>query len=177
MKTGMALSQDIRAGRVAPAVLGTMFSVALGALSYYTWATAVGGRTAERMRDEFDKAGRGDWDGLSRIADESIARSGMLGVFSEVQKFAERVPATAPYATLSGKPSTRSPYVNPVLDLFGPTANIVKNLGTIALTFDDPTEATFRAGRQLMPYQNLFYLRRGLDDINAALAEAAGVDQ
>lgn len=177
MKVAMAMSQDARIGRMAPVTLGTMFSLALGSLSYYTWATAVGGRTQDRMKDEFAKAGRGEWEGIGRILDESLDRAGLLGVFSEVQKFAERVPATAPYVRFAGRPSTRSPYVNPVMDILGPTSNVVKNLGTIAMTFDDPTTGTFRAVRQLTPYQNVFWFRRSLDDIDNAIAAMAGLDQ
>ena len=163
-KVGLRASQDVRAGNMAPIMAGTMFSLALGMLSYYTWAHTVGGRTKERMLNELDDALNGDEQAMARWADEAITRSGLLGVFAEAQKFAERTPGLAPYATFAGVPPARSPYLNPATELLGPWMSAVQNVGRIAVTADDPTSETFRAAKQLVPYQNVFYLR--LDERN-----------
>ena len=160
---------------MAPVVLGTAFSLALGALSYYTWGMSVGGRTRERMLNELDAALNGDTDAMRRWADEAMNRSGLMGVLSEVQKFAERVPAIGKYATISGSPPTRSPYINPFFDAFGPTGNIIDNLDNIIMTMDDPTSSTFSSMKQLMPYQNLMFIRQYFDALNDELMRQAGV--
>lgn len=176
-KVAQAMGQDARIGNMAPVVLGSMFSLAMGALSYYTWAHTVGGRTREKMQNELDAALSGDGEALGRWADEAFNRSGLMGVLSEVQKFGERVPGMAPYVTFAGKAPSRSPYINPVFDAFGPTGNIIDNLGNIVMTYDDPNSSTFRSAKQLLPYQNLFYIRQALDWINDAAQKKAGVSQ
>jgi hypothetical protein len=112
---------------------------------------------------------------MARWADEAITRSGLLGVFAEAQKFAERTPGLAPYATFAGVPPARSPYLNPATELLGPWMSAVQNVGRIAVTADDPTSETFRAAKQLVPYQNVFYLRQMFDSMNEMAMDAAGV--
>lgn len=169
-------AQDVRVGNVAPVAIGISFSLALGMISYYTWAQSVGGRTRKRMENELEAALNGDAEALGRWADEAVNRSGLIGMLAEVQKFGERIPALAPYVNFAGKPPARSPYVNPVLDMFGPTANIIDNLGNIAVTFDDPTSSTFRSFKQLMPYQNLMFVRQLFDMLNDAAMRRVGID-
>lgn len=168
-------AQDARAGNMAPVILGSMFSLALGALSYYIWAQSVGGRTRERMLNELNAALNGDSKAMRRWADEAFNRSGLMGVFAEGQKFVERVPGLGEYVTFAGTPPTRSPYINPVLDVFGPTTNIIENLGKIVMTLDNPESSTFRAAKQLLPYQNLMFVRQYLDKLNDELMRSVGV--
>jgi hypothetical protein len=175
-KVAYAMGQDARVGNMAPILTGSAFSLALGMLSYYTWAISVGGDTQARMENELEAAINGDEDALRRWADEAINRSGLLGVLSEVQKFAERVPALAPYASLSGKPPSRSPGLNPVTEMMGPTWNLIQNSGRIAVTLDDPTRETFKLGKQMTPYQNHFLFRQGFDRVNKAIAGKFGVN-
>jgi len=167
--------QDARAGNMAPVILGSAFSLALGALSYYTWAQSTGGRSRQKMLNELDAALSGDSKAMRRWADEAFNRSGLMGVLSEAQKFAERVPGLAPYATFAGVAPTRSPYVSPFFDAFGPTGNIVDNLDHILMTYDDPTSSTFRSFKQLMPYQNLMFIRQYFDKLNDQLMRSVGV--
>ena len=61
---------------------GVAISLAMGSLSYYLWATSVGGKAEEDML-------KGD---LDKWADEAIARSGLTGIFAEGQRVAERIP-------------------------------------------------------------------------------------
>lgn len=176
-KAVIAASQEARQGNMAPIAAGALFSLALGVVSYYTWARAVGGDTQARMENEFDAAINGQDGGLERIADEAITRSGLLGAMAEAQKFAERTPGLEKFATLSGTPTAKSPYLNPVLELGGPTiAGAVGNLGRIVATVSDPTTETFRKTKQLMPYQNVFYLRQIFDAMNESAMRAAGVN-
>lgn len=168
-------AQDARYGNMAPVILGSAFSLALGAMSYYAWGMSVGGRTRERVLKDFDDALNGDSHAMRRLADEATNRSGLMGVLSEVQKFAERVPAVGQYTTFAGTPPTRSPYISPFFDAFGPTGNIVDNLDNILMTLDDPTSSTFRSAKQLMPYQNLMFIRQYFDALNDDMMRRAGV--
>ena len=176
-KVALASSQELRQGNMAPVVNGAMFSLALGLVSYYTWATSIGGEVRAQMENELDAALNGDEQAMRRLADEAVTRSGLTGLFAELQKFAERTPGLAPYATFAGTPPKRSPFLNPVQEMFGPTVGLINNLGRIAVTADDPTAETFRKGKQIVPYQNVFWLRRGLDHVNQSLMEAAGAPQ
>jgi hypothetical protein len=170
-KVLVASRQDALIGNQAQVLTGYAFSLALGLLSYYTWAQAVGGRTRERMLGEVDGALSGDTDSWLKLADEAIDRSGLIGVFAEARKFAERVPGIQDYARLSDAPAARSPFVSPVQDLLGPSAGGLDNLNRIVMTLHDPSSETFRKGKQLMPFQNVFWLRRALDNMNEAVAE------
>ena len=174
-KAVLAASQEARAGNMAPIATGTMFSLALGVLSYYIWAKTVGGNTQARMENEFEAALNGDDEAWARIADEAITRSGLLGVVAEAQKFGERTPGLDKFATLAGTPTAKSPYLNPVTEMIGPWLSALNNAGRIAVTAADPTSETFRKAKQLMPYQNVFYLRRMFDAMNESAMDAAGV--
>lgn len=175
-KVAQAMLQDARLGNMAPVASGMAFSLALGALSYYTWAKLTGGSAEDRMERDFDAAAAGDDEAIRRIMDEAINRSGLLGAFAEAQKFAERIPGVGQYTTLSGKMPSRSPYVRPVFDALGPTGTLVSNLDKIIMSLDDPTESTFTAVKQLMPFQNLLYARRIFDWLGDSAMDLAGVE-
>lgn len=175
IKTVMAAYQDARVGNMAPVVLGTTFSLALGMLSYYLWAVSVGGKTQQRMENERQAALSGNEEAMGRWVDEGLARSGLLGIFAEAQKFAERIPALQPYATFGDSPTARSPFVNPVAEALGPSIGLVNNLDRVLRNMDDPTADTFANARRILPYQNIFYLRQALDYINDQAMLSVGV--
>lgn len=161
MKVMVAGAQDVRVGNMAPVLNGAMFSLALGALSYYTWATARGGKAREEMLNA----------DASKWADEAILRSGLIGVIGEVQRIAERTPGVGKYATLSGKPSSRSPFNQPFTDALGPTLGLLKDAERIVMTSHDPNSETFRRGRNLLPLQNHTALARLFKMVEEATAE------
>lgn len=167
--------QDAIIGNSPQVLLGSINALALGALSYYIWANTIGGNTKAQMQNELEAAISGDPEAIGRWADEAINRSGLLGVFSEAIKTAERIPALQDYVTFGDAPTARSPFVNPVAELLGPSISLANNLGRIAVTLDDPTSETFRKAKQVLPYQNVFWLRQQLDALNEHLMQQAGV--
>lgn len=136
---------------------GTMVSLALGALSYYLSAVSAGGDTYQKML----KAGPG------KFADEAINRSGVLGIFSDAQRFMERIPATQPYVSFSGERTTRRGGDDIVDVVLGPTFGLAKTGAKALAGMDDPTKSTLHNIRQMMPWQNLIGWRRVLDAIEA----------
>lgn len=148
--------------RDAAFVNGIFTSLAFGALGYYVYAMAAGGRAKEEML----AADSAKW------ADEAINRSGILAILAEVQRIAENIPATAPYATLSGRRNTRLDGDDILQALAGPTFGFVqRGTDTVSKLYDPgkpegdrgPNQATIYALRTLLPFQNLFFLRQLFD--------------
>ena len=137
-------------------------SLAFGALGYYTYAMAAGGRTKEEMLNA-------DW---RKWTDEMINRSGITAILGEVQRIAENIPATAPYATLSGRRNTRLDGDDVLQAIAGPTFGFAqRGADTVTKLYDPekpegkkgPDQATIYALRTLLPFQNVFFLRQLLD--------------
>lgn len=142
--------------------VGSMFSLALGAFSYYTYANIVGGKILEEMQADIAK---GDY---SRFADEAINRSGLLGFGADLQSLAASIPGLNDYATFSGSRSTRQNAGNISELLLGPTFGDLLNTGaSIATGAVSPTQGTLHQLRTLMPLQNHFLFRRIFDAIEA----------
>jgi outer membrane murein-binding lipoprotein Lpp len=138
---------------------GAMLSLGLGALSYYLWAVASGGDAYKEMLDA----------PVEKWADEAITRSGLTGVFDEVQRTAQRIPVLRDYASLSGKRSSRREGGDLIEGIMGPSFDILDKSATILNGIDEPTRATLHAARQLLPFQNLFYLRTLLDKVEQTI--------
>lgn len=144
--------------RDAAVVNGILASLAFGALGYYAYGMVAGGETKERMM----KATPAQW------ADEAIQRSGLLGVFGELQRVAENIPATQPYATFSGTRSTRRGGDNLVEALAGPSLGAVTTAADVVSSIHDPDQRTVHQMRTLVPFQNVFWLRQMFDLLEAA---------
>lgn len=138
-------------------------SLAFGALGYYTYAMAAGGKTREEMLNA----------GLDKWADEAIQRSGLLGIFGEVQRIAEQIPATQRFATFSGTRSTRRGGDNLVQAIAGPSLDVLTTSANVLANIHDPTQSTVHQTRTLLPGQNIFYLRQLFD----LMEQAAPVDE
>lgn len=145
--------------RDAAVINGVLASLAFGALGYYVYGMAAGGETREKML----KASPAQW------ADEAIQRSGLLGVFGEVQRIAENIPATQPYATFSGVRSTRRGGDNLVEAIAGPSLGAVSTAADVVNSIHDPTEHTVHQARTLVPFQNVFWLRQLFDLMEAVV--------
>jgi hypothetical protein len=143
-------------------VNGVMISLALGAVSYYLWAVAAGGDAKKRMVNALNDL---DGEGWKVFADEAIERSGVTGVFSEVGKFAHRIPVLRDYASFSGSDSTRRAGGDLSELTLGPTFDLMEKAYGVMVGLDDPTAQTLHMARQLLPFQNVFYFRRLLDQI------------
>jgi hypothetical protein len=136
---------------------GMMVSIGLGMMSYYLYGVAKGGKDYEEMMNA----------PVEKWIDEGIIRSGQLAVLEDVMRAAQRIPATAPYASFSGTRSTvRSG--GDFRDFFmGPTLDLAKDLGAVVTGLDDPTRHTLHMFRQLLPFQNHLFIRRGYDAIES----------
>lgn len=137
---------------------GTMISLALGALSYYLYGMAAGGKAYEDMVN----ADPGKW------ADEAIDRSGILAILGEVRRIGETIPAVSPYVSFSGQRTTRRGGEDFVGALAGPSADFVEKLASIITGINDPTRSTGHALRLLMPLQNTPIFSAGYDAIERA---------
>lgn len=140
-------------------LMGSLASLGLGAVSYYLWAVATGGKAYEDMM----KAGLDKW------ADEAINRSGLLGTVSEVQRVAQTIPLLEPIASFSGGRQTRRPGDDLVETLLGPSFGFLTDATGVISGLDEPTQGTVRQARRLLPYQNTLILREALDAAEAAV--------
>lgn len=145
---------------------GVMMSLALGAASYYLWAVATGGEEYQKML----KADLGKW------ADEAINRSGVLGVFQLAQDAASRTPLR-PYVTFSGEQTKRSGGDDLVEFVAGPTMDTIQKAFQVLTGLDEPTQSTLHAGRQLLPFNKVSYLRQLIDKIEAATGDALNLPE
>lgn len=167
-KIQIAAMQDLRLGHTAPVVTGSMISLALGAMSYYTWAAGRGGQSWEDAKNA----------SLAKVADEAISRSGLLGVMSEVQRMADTVPGV-PSLTLSGKDLERSPFRGATSNIAGPTYGLLENTigpNSILMTASDPNARTIKKVRQLMPYNNIPVLSQAFTMAERGAANLLGVE-
>lgn len=157
-------------------VNGMMISLAMGALSYYLYAKAAGGRTEQIMEQSIKD---GNWE---LWADEAIARSGQTAIFDSVQRFANRVPIVNKFTSFSGGPRTKTIGGGLPEELLGPSFDLLVKLGKVVQSAN-PDEENFgltrqemHLARQLLPFQNLAYTRRLLDQIENASGDAFGME-
>jgi hypothetical protein len=136
-------------------ISGVSISLAMGALSYYLWATSVGGKAEKEMLS-------GD---LDKWADESIARSGLTGVFAEAQRVAERIPGLEQYATFSGTPVRNRQPTSLIGSIAGPSYDLAERMSRVIMGLDEPTQQTLHQARLMSAYQNVFWLRQGFDAV------------
>jgi hypothetical protein len=145
--------------RDAAMLTGSLASLGLGALSYYLWAVATGGKAYEDMLD----ADIGKW------ADEAISRSGLVATVGEVQRIGQNIPLIADYVSFSGKRQTRRPGDNLVESLLGPSFDFGENALGVIGGIHDPTQATLNQFVKLLPYQNTLFLREAIDGVQAVI--------
>ena len=149
------------------ALSGVVFSLALGALSYYIWART----TSERATQEMLNAGWETW------MDQAIYRSGLLGLFSEVQSVGSKIPATADYVTFAGSDLAGRRPNSIISAIAGPTYGTAETVASVMAGMDSPTQGTLSQARKLVPYQNVFYLRRALDMVEEGLGNTLGLPE
>jgi hypothetical protein len=138
------------------AASGMVISLAMGALSYYIYATLAGGDVKKKM----ESASFAHW------ADEAISRSGMTAAFGIGQDLFSRIPVTAPYASFSGGYTERRGGDDLLATALGPSFDFAKNAAQVLAQINKPKDSTYHAARKLMPYQNLTGLRTLLDKID-----------
>jgi hypothetical protein len=139
---------------------GAISSIALGALSYYTWAIASGGRAQTEMQNATEQ----------KWIYEALGRSGLLGILGEVQNVGEQIPGLAQSSLFGGETRRTQRSSSLTGALLGPSYDTAERVFAILQGIDDPTQATLQQARALMPYQNVFYIRRLLDQMEKSLA-------
>lgn len=147
---------------------GATFSLALGAISYYTWAMARGGTSQERMQN----ATAEEW------VYESLNRSSLLGALSEGMKLGEQIPALNDYAVFGGEARSTRQASSIMGQLLGPSYDMAERLINIVQGIDSPTQSTLHQARvALVPYQNVFYLARLIDKLEQGTADLLGIPE
>ena len=146
---------------------GIAFSLAFGALSYYTYATFAGGKIQERMQEaDFDT-----W------VWEAVKRSGIMGAASIAGGLGERIPMIGgdDSPLMFRKPSGL------LGTLLGPTYSQAERIAEVIVKSSKPEgasdsqwaqqkERNMKALRQtFVPLQNHFLFRQALDWIGEAL--------
>lgn len=146
-KIMMAGMQNNGAGRAADMAIGSMLSLALGTLSYYLWATSVGGQTQQEMLNATPE----------KWATEAFLRSGLIGVFGDGLKMAQSI--------LGLQDSNSQYYSDDIGEAFGgPSYALAESLRQAAV---EPKRRVHQL-RLVAPLQNHFLLRRFYDQMEAA---------
>jgi hypothetical protein len=146
---------------------GVMQSLALGAFSYYTWAVLAGGKNYTEMMN----ADAGKW------ADEAIDRSGLLGILSEVQNIAQRIPATQGISSFGGQRQTRRGGDSLIEAMLGPSFDLGVDVAKVLSELDSPTQSTLGTMVNMSALNNHMLLRRGIDSIEKALSSALNLPE
>ena len=156
-------------------VNGMMISLAMGALSYYLYAKAAG--------EQLNKS----WNSLSLMGIGNCglmkrsAGVGKLRIFDSAQG-SNRVPIVNKVTSFSGGPRTKTIGSGSLVDeLGGPSLDLLNKLGKVlqSADWDEPnmgmTRNELHTARQLYHFENLFYTRRLLDQIENATSDAFGI--
>lgn len=117
----------------------------------------------------------------ANLVAEGIDRSGMLGIFGEINNTLEKISSNnlglRPIMGVSAPASryaSRSVLESAMGPSFGLAGDVVKTANAIS-NGQDWTESDSRAIRRLIPGQNLSVLRQGLDTIEKEINESLGV--
>ncbi|WP_341914537.1 hypothetical protein [Ferrovibrio terrae] len=150
--------------RDAAALNGLLLMTGLGMLTYGVQGTLAGRTLSDDpaiwLSEGIDKAGYTGWlYDVNNIVEK--ASRGRLGI----------------HAMTGGPPISRYASRNVIGALLGPSAGTVADMTQVmgGAASGEWTETESRAVRRLLPYQNLFYLRRMLDQAEASINDAFGV--
>lgn len=145
---------------------GVAFSLAFGALSYYTYAVTAGGKTYERMQEMSPE----DWMW------EAVKRSGILGALSIAGDAGERIPLISGDDTnpLFLKPSgLLGTFLGPTYSQLEKVATVLSTAGAEYKTEAAEAKANERNMKMLrqvfVPFQNHFLFRQLFDRAGEAL--------
>lgn len=144
---------------------GLVASIALGMLSYRLYTLVSGQKASERPQD---------W------IKEGINRAGVLGWFDEINAMSGKVTrGQADIYRLIGadKPLSRMQSRGILGTLAGPTAGKIEKMAQItgAAASGEWTASDTTAVRRLVPFQNLFYIRGLLDEVEKGANASFGI--
>lgn len=147
------------------ALVGIFTGVALGMIG--EWARLnISGRG-----DELENYTMQDW------ARAGLDRSGLATVPNELFNMTDRMLEGALSESMGLSEGSRYFYRNMLGTAMGPTASYVEDAGKIATNLvngDGVTDRDIHGIRRLMPYQNMFYLRQGLNKMEDEIVKSTG---
>lgn len=149
--------------RDAATLNGVMVSMGLGAMAYWAKSTAAGYEPSDSpavwAAEAFDKSGLAGWIMDANGVVEKATR-GRLGV-----------------SALTGKEISRFQSRNVTGAILGPTPGAIADIFQVSgsIFAGDTSKADLHKVRQLVPAQNLFYLRTLFDKVEAATGDALGL--
>lgn len=150
--------------RDAAALAGVMTTLALGAVS---------AKVKSELRGEDTKT----WTS-GRWAAEALDNSGLLGIIGEAGNIADKwTGGKVGLARLGGKEVSRYQSRNAVGALLGPTFDFAGDLAQVtrATATGEVARTDLHALRQVLPYQNLFYIRGLFDKAENAIGDRLGL--
>ena len=151
--------------RDASALNGLLMAVALGGLAY----------GAKQVT-----AGRDLSSDPEKLLVESLDRSGVFGYFWDINNIVEKATrgSVGVNAAIGAEPMSRYASRNITGSLLGPSLGTVQDLFQVtgSASQGEMTKSDIRAMRKMLPYQNLFYIRKLLDELEETTAEAVGAN-
>lgn len=151
--------------RDAQTLQGLLGSIAMGMLGYRAYTMVTGQDASDRWQD---------W------VKEGVNRAGILGWLDEGNSFASkftRGQLDAYRLVGADKPLSRYASRGVLGALLGPTAGKIENMAQAAgaLASGEFTGSDTRAARRLLPLQNLWYIRRLLNEVEDGFNDAMGI--
>ncbi|WP_247997318.1 hypothetical protein [Brucella tritici] len=151
--------------RDAEFLSGVMVALGLGAFTYVTKQMTAG-------RDLSDKP--------LVWAVEAIDKSGITGWLMEANAIVEKATrGRVGAAAITGEPVSRYASRNVVGAFLGPTPDALADIfqSTGSMFAGDTTKADLRKMRQLLPFQNLFYIRSLMNQVEEATGDALNLPE
>jgi len=158
------MMQQFARGDVA-AFEGLMVGISVGMMSEWVRLNLSG------RGDELKKYSMQDW------ARAGLDRSGVATVPMEAINMTDRVLDGALSQQMGLMQGSRYFYRNWAGTLMGPAAGYIGDVGKLSqnlVNSDGITERDIHSIRRLMPYQNMFYLRLGINEIEKNVAKETG---
>lgn len=149
--------------RDAATLNGVLVMMGLGAMTYALKQTL---------------AGREVSDDPKQWAVEAFDKSGLAGWLMEVNNISEKATrGRVGLSAITGKQISRYTSRNVTGAFLGPTADAVSDIFQVSgsIFAGDTTQADLHKVRQLLPMQNLFYIRGILNQVEQATGEAIGL--
>ena len=146
--------------RDAATLNGVMLTMGLGAITYWAKQTAAGRETS---------------DNPSQWVVEAFDKSGLSGWLMDANNIAEKATrGRVGFSAITGKQVSRYASRNTTGAFLGPTADAVSDIFQVSgsIFAGDTTKSDLHKVRQLVPMNNLFYLRSLFDKVEAATGSA-----
>lgn len=143
---------------------GAVLMMGLGALTYYLKAVTSDKPLSDNPKvwavEAFDWSGLGGWLMEANAITEKATR-GKVGL-----------------SYFTGEPVSRYASRNVTGAFLGPSADAVADIFQVSgsIFAGDTTKSDLRKARQLLPLQNLYYIRSLLDQVEAATGDAMGLE-